>query len=376
MQGCEVIVHTAPPYYPNWKIAHSYANIWNKTNIAGVNVLRAPVYVPSFPSGPNRILHLLTFTLTSLVPVLKNAVLNRPDVILCIAPSLLSVPLGWLATKFCAGKLWIHVQDFEVEAAFAMNLLKEETFLAKLLKSFERHLLARAGIATTISPAMCRKLENKGISPGKIYEFRNWADIDEIEPLTVPSIYRDRWGISAEHIALYSGNIANKQGIEVLIDTAKIMSERTDVIFVICGNGSNRADLEKLAEGCGNVIFQDLQPKEALSELLGLATVHLLPQIAGAADLVLPSKLANMLASGRPVVATAELGTGLADEIAGCGVVVPPGDPKALAAAITYLIENESTRVAYGIAARSRATQAWSKTKILSNLFYYIKQKI
>ena len=68
--------------------------------------------------------------------------------------------------------------------------------------------------------------------------------------------------------------------------------------------------------------------------LLTLATALTLPQMAGAADLVLPSKLTNMLASGRPVVATAVAGTGLADEVEGCGVVTPPGDGAAFAGVV------------------------------------------
>src|SRR5690606_42022738 len=60
--------------------------------------------------------------------------------------------------------------------------------------------------------------------------------------------------------------------------------------------------------------------------LLALATVHLLPQLAGAAGAVLPSKLTNMLASGRPVIATAAPGSDLAIEIDGCGIATPPHD--------------------------------------------------
>jgi len=102
-----------------------------------------------------------------------------------------------------------------------------------------------------------------------------------------------------------------------------------------------------------------------LPELLALADVHLLPQIAGAADLVLPSKLTNMLASGRAVVATAALGTGLADEVEGCGVVTPPGDALAFADAITRLIDDHTMRTRLGATARVRAEERWSRNAIL-----------
>lgn len=137
-------------------------------------------------------------------------------------------------------------------------------------------------------------------------------------------------------------------------------------MFAICGNGANRERLAASAAGLDNIRFFDLQPIGRLSDLLGLASVHLLPQIAGAADLVLPSKLTNMLASGRAVVATADAGTGLADEVEGCGLVVRPGDARALADGITTLIDDTPRREAFGIEGRRRAKQRWSRDQILT----------
>ena len=97
-----------------------------------------------------------------------------------------------------------------------------------------------------------------------------------------------------EHVALYSGNIANKQGLETVIEAARQLAHRDDIVFVIAGEGPNRVALQKLAAGLGNVQFRDLQPAERMADFLSLASVHLLPQIVGAADLVLPSKLTNM----------------------------------------------------------------------------------
>ena len=109
----------------------------------------------------------------------------------------------------------------------------------------------------------------------------------------------------------------------------------------------------------------DLRPRAELAALLALADVHLLPQIAGAADLVLPSKLTNMLASGRPVVAGAAPGAGLAEEIAGCGIAVTPGDGAAFAAAITHLLDTPALSAAYSAGARRRAADRWGRETII-----------
>jgi hypothetical protein len=164
--------------------------------------------------------------------------------------------------------------------------------------------------------------------------------------------------VGDRQVCLYSGNIANKQGIEILIEVARKLHARRDILFVICGEGPNRANLQTLAQGLDNVMFHKLQPLERMQDLLGLASIHLLPQIPGAADLVLPSKLTNMLASGRPVVATAMPGTGLYDEVEGCGINVEPGDVTAMAEAIVALADAPDRRAELGRLASARAVGA------------------
>src|SRR5690606_21471760 len=189
---------------------------------------------------------------------------------------------------------------------------------------FEKIMVSLFDRASSISPEMCDRLVSLGMPSSEVHELRNWADISHISPMAESSTLREEWGIKAPHVALYSGNIGNKQGIEVIVDAARQLQHRQDIAFVICGEGSYRAMLEQRAAGLANVILKPLQPIDRLNDLLNLATVHLLPQKADAADMVLPSKLTNMLASGRAVVATAYPGTGLAREVEDCGVIVPP----------------------------------------------------
>ena len=98
-----------------------------------------------------------------------------------------------------------------------------------------------------------------------------------------------------------------------------------------------------------------MQPLEDLNSLLNLADVHLLPQRADAADLVMPSKLTGMLASGRPVVATALEGTQIFSVVSKCGLVVEPGNPRAFADAVESLLDNDDVRTALGGEARQLA---------------------
>lgn len=291
--------------------------------------------------------------------------IRRPGVVLVVAPSLLSVPLGWLAARLAGARLWIHVQDFEVEAAFATGLVKRHGWLARIARGIETRLLCSADLVSTIGPHMRGKLIEKGVKPVRARELRNWAN-DSFAPTDAGiADYRARWQLGDAHVALYSGNLANKQGVRVLIDVARRIANRTDIAVVICGEGPNRAALARAAADLPNVRLHPLQPAERMGDLLALASVHLLPQLPEAADLVLPSKLINMLASGRPVVATTLPGTGLYDEMAGCGVATPPGDAAALANAIVGLVDDAPRRAELGMAAAERARERWSRSAIL-----------
>jgi colanic acid biosynthesis glycosyl transferase WcaI len=366
--GHEVMVVAGKPYYPAWRVFEGWRGGGaRRSREHGIDVLHVPHYVPSNPTGMRRILHHLTFAASVALPLAVRALRRRPDIVVAVAPSLIAAPLARLAARLCGAKCWLHVQDFEVEAALATGLVGSSGWIGSLARTFERRVIGGFDGVSSISHEMCLKLARMGVPPERIYEFRNWSDVDAVRPLTGPSPFRREWNIATPHVALYSGNIANKQGIEIVAEAARLLQNRTDLTFVVCGNGPNRAALMQASADLKNLLFKDLQPIERLPDLLGLATVHLLPQRADAADLVLPSKLTNMLASGRPVVATAAPGTGLHREVEGCGIATPPGDAAAFAATIEQLIDDPQLHRRTSLAARRRAETVWEKNSIVGD---------
>ena len=358
-----VSVVTTQPYYPRWR---AVAVEGEDVADARIEIVRRRIFVPSNPNGPARLLHHLSFALAALGPMIWRA-RRRPNLVLTVAPSLMAAPVALLTARIAGARSWLHLQDFEVDAAVATGLVRSGGVVERLAARVERAILRRFDRVSTISPAMSTRLIAKGVAPDRVREVRNGTRLLEAQ-WPVESTFRALWTIVTPHVALYSGNIANKQGIEIVVEAARRMADRDDLTFIICGNGPNRARLEALAADLPNVVVRDLQPAQSLPDLLSLATVHLLPQLAGAADLVLPSKLTNMLASGRPVLATAAPGTGLADEVEGCGVCVPPGDATAFADALGDLLDDVARRKELGGNARARAAERWSEEAIQGRL--------
>jgi len=365
-RGHDVRVLAGVPYYPQWQLHAGHSGYRTTSVERGVTVIRVPHYIPAHPSGPRRLVHHASFALSVYGDAMAEA-RRRPDLVLAVAPSLMSVPVAARAARRAGAPLWVHVQDFEVDAAFATGLIGGAAArLGTMARGVEGRILDRADMVSTISPQMCALLQDKGVRQDRIYQMRNWSNADFTGPAPDSSSYRTRWNIGERHVALYSGNIANKQGLEVVIDAARALTARPDIVFIICGEGPNRASLQQHAAGLENIQFHDLQPADRMAEFLSLASVHLLPQKAEAADLVLPSKLTNMLASARPVIATAAAGTGLHAEVEGCGINTTPGDAAVLAEAVVRLVDDPARRRDLGEAARARAVERWSRPAIIA----------
>ena len=355
--GYDVRVVTAPPYYPQWRVGAGYAaGAYRREQWHGVRVQRCPLWVPRRVTGVKRLIHLASFAASSF-PALLAQLRWRPDVVWVVEPALFCAPGALLLAKLTGARSWLHVQDFEVDAAFEMGLLKA-LWLRALVAACEGWLMRRFDMVSTISAAMLRRLRDKGLDPSGLAPLPNWVDISGISPLSGPSRFRAELGIPPDAVvALYSGNMGAKQGLDVIAAAARQLSGEQGIVFVFCGEGAARQDLVAQCEGLPNVRMLPLQPAERLNDLLGLADIHLLPQRAAAADLVLPSRLTSMLASGRPVVATAAPGTEIAHTVegSGSGIVVPPEQPHHLAEAVRALASAPALRAALGAAARAYA---------------------
>jgi len=365
-RGHAVRVVCPPPYYPQWRVQPPFRQWRYYTEvIGGVCVTRCPLWVPRRPSGLRRILYALSFMVSSL-PVVVRQTLWRPDVVFVVEPSLLNAVPSLLAAKCSGAVSWLHVQDFELDIAFKLGQVRS-SLLQALLVGFESWLLKHFDVVSTISRAMEIRLSQKGVEPRRQVLFPNWVDTTVIYPMTQPSSFRSELGIpQATVVCLFSGTMNAKQGVEVLIQAACLLSSHEQIQFVLCGDGPVAAKMRGLAASLRNVRFLPLQPLNRLNDLLNLADIHLLPQDPAVEDLVLPSKLLGMLATGRPVIAGVSPRSEVGQVVSRCGVIVPPGDPVGWAAAIESLAGDPASRARFGAAARQYALESLNKDLVLS----------
>lgn len=377
-RGHAVRVITAPPYFPEWQAS---GNRYWREQRGAVRIQRCPLWVPARPSGLTRLLHLASFAISSLPPLLAQRQWQA-DVVITVAPAFFCAPgallLSSLSRRFSRrhsrGRAlsWLHIQDFELDAAFELGMLKGG-WIRSLAEGWERRTLQRFERVSTISEAMRQRLIEKGVAPERTMLLPNWVDLEAIQPQPYAqreiNPYRRELGLDKDaHVLLYSGSMNKKQGLELLVEVMDQLADLPQVVWLLAGEGPTKEELVRATASRSNVKLLPLQPSERLNDWLNLADVHLLPQKASAADLVLPSKLLGILASGRPVVASSPSNSELGQIAERAGLRVDPGDARTFADALRQLVLDPKLREQRGQEARRLAEARYGREAVLQHL--------
>lgn len=302
-----VKVITAPPYYPEWKVGEGYKNRFSSEQHDNTTIYRCPLYVPAQPNTIKRLLHLLSFAISSCL-VLIRLLFWRPHVIFVVEPTLFCAPMALLYARLTGAKIILHIQDYEIDAMFGLGLMSGGR-LGRIAKACESWIMHRFDAVSTISTSMMSLAKAKGVTQEKVIFFPNWVDTDFVSPSADSHFFRRKWQIADEtRVILYSGNMGKKQGLELVLDAAEQFKDKEDVLFLMVGQGAACAELQAIAQAKQllNVRFEPLQPYSELPMLLAMADIHLVIQKIGAADAVLPSKLTGILSVGGHALITAE----------------------------------------------------------------------
>lgn len=299
-KGYNVSIISGFPYYPQWKIRPDYnkKKRWHKEVINNVSVYRYKQYVPSNPTFLKRILHLLSFTFGSIINLFK---VDKPDAIISIVPFTSTILLGWFLKLRYGSKLWIHIQDFEFDAAIDSGLINSnKSFFIKSILWLEKTLLNKADIISTISYGMLNKLNGK-IKSKKTYYLTNWLDTAKFR---VKTKYNHEYLASNNFKILYSGNIGAKQDWDFFFKVLDKLKEVENIEVIVVGEGAEKPKVVNSIKKYSFVKHFNLVPYEELPILLSSADVHVLFQKNEVIDTVMPSKLLGMMASSKPSIVT------------------------------------------------------------------------
>jgi glycosyltransferase involved in cell wall biosynthesis len=219
--------------------------------------------------------------------------------------------------------------------------------------------LRSADRVVAIGETMKRRLEEKGVRPERIRVIPNWVDVARVRPAPRDNPWAREHRLTKRFVVMHSGNVGHAQDLDTLIRACTFLRDLDNLAVRIIGGGARREELIQLARrlAAEKVRFMAWQPYELRSLSISTADVHVVGLARGLAGYVVPSRLYGVLATGRPVIAAAEAESETAQLVArvGCGVVVPPGDPFALAQAIRAAHDGEFDLAEMGRRARAYA---------------------
>ena len=372
-QGYDITVITAFPYYPQWKIAEEYSSKprYIQEQKGNVKVYRYKQYTPEKPSFFKRVIHILDFSWGSYFNLRK---IKHSDIIIAIVPFTSSAWLGGLVKRRLNAKLWVHIQDFEFDAAFQSGIMgsdgKPKGVVYKLLMRLERYIFNKADTVSTISQMMLQSLSRKTTQPQ--FYLPNWVDENEINPKTAqqhPYLKSEKFKI------LYSGNIGDKQDWVFFKELlSHIDFNRFELIIV--GAGAQYSALKTGVESYSGITLYPPVPYEELSDLLCSADLHFLFQKHEIRDTVMPSKVLGMMASGKPSIITGHPDSEVAKIIRDSkgGIYNNAPNVKEVINQIETLLNDPDMAVHMGKNARQYIARHFAKAPILNNFLNALNQ--
>jgi colanic acid biosynthesis glycosyl transferase WcaI len=352
-RGHEVVVVTTVPHYGLDEVPARFRGRWiHDERWEGVRVLRTAVPVSRRKTMITRLATYLSFAGLGLVAGLRGP---RPDVVMGVLPPITTGPTVWLVSLLRRAPLALNVQDVYPDSIFRSR------WLAWINRALERFLLSRAARITALSETQREMVVSRGADPARVHVIPMWTDLEGVRPEPRENAFRAEHTAGARFLALYAGNLGVYSGIGVLLDAADRLRGDPRIRILIVGRGHGRdALVARAAElTLPNVTFLPTQPRERLSEMLAASDVGLVTLDPRLSVGNVPSKTFTIMAAGRPVLAAVGSQNEIARVVAesGCGIVVPPDSPDAIAKILRGWADDTSPLDAMGRRGRSWAEQ-------------------
>lgn len=332
---------TNVPFYPYWKKYDGFKNhIYSKRNGKTTDV-RTWVYIPRSPRALKKIVSELSFLLSSsIVLLLHLKTIKKASLLIVINPPFFLGVLALLIRKLSNTPILFHIQDLQIDAAKELKLLP--AWLCIFLEKIECQILKRTDYVSTISKGMQSKIDKKSIEK-EVLLIPNWADLNVIKPLSNSIWLHEYLGVDPEKkLIVYSGNVGEKQGLELMVEAARKMQSNKKIHFVLLGEGLYKRVIEKRINeyGLSNFSIHSLVSKDRINDMLNSSFVQLVIQKSEGSDSFLPSKLANILAAGCACIVTASPKTTLYDiiEESKIGTTILPDSSDSLVIALKEIL--------------------------------------
>jgi glycosyltransferase involved in cell wall biosynthesis len=273
-----------------------------------------------------------------------------------------------LACRLKRARFILRIEDVYPEALFATGLMRPGSFLARVAGWFTRRLYRAAEQVIVLGRDM-EQLVRKRIEDNSSHIVRipNWAELRMIVPeCRSGNTLLQELGLTTRFVVQYSGTMGRTHGLEVILQAAEALSSRTDIHFLFIGSGAKKDLVDQAASRLANVTVLPIRAHNELAVSLNACDVAIVSFIPGMAGISVPSRMYNIFAAGKPVIAVADSNSELALVIReeDIGWVVPPLEPDGIGNAILDAMEHPGRLTEMGLRARCLA-EKYSRERII-----------
>jgi colanic acid biosynthesis glycosyl transferase WcaI len=359
--GHQVTVITTAPNFPEGKLFDGYRNAWRTSESMGaIRVIRVKTYITANEGFIKRTLDYLSFMVMGGLAALFH---RRPDVVVTTSPQFFCAMAGWVVTRLRRLPWVFELRDLWPASIVAVGAMKPSRVI-RLLERIELQMYRNADAIVSVTHAFKTDLTRRGIDPAKIHIVLNGADLSRYRPIPKDEALLDQFDLRGKFVVGYLGTHGMAHALDKVADTATILRDHPSIVFLFAGAGAKRAELEETVRvrKLANVRLIPSQPKALMPRLWSIHDLALIPlRNQELFTTVIPSKIFEAMAMGVPVLMSVPEGeaTRLV-RATGCGVLVPPEDPQAMADAIVRLGQDPDQCVRFrasGLAAASQYTR-------------------
>jgi colanic acid biosynthesis glycosyl transferase WcaI len=369
--GHEVQVITGFPVAPYFKVWEGYQNRWFMREVVnGVKVIRTYLYVPA---RPERVLNRIAFDISfAASALLAGLAAGRADVIIAVSPPLQLGLTALAISRVKRARVFLLIKDMVPDAAIAAGMLPANSRAARFGYALERAIANRVARLGVICDGFKANLVAKGVSPDRITVIPDYVDLGFMREIDRNNSFRRKHSITNEQfVVTYSGSIALKQGLHVVVEAAARTIPDSALRFFVIGDGPYLPELRQAAARleASNLTFLPLQPRDYLPLQLAAADALLITQRKTVGDCVFPGKLLYYMAAGRPIIAavSSDSETGRFVSRHRVGLVVKPEEAGALAEGIDALRANRGLADEMGHNGRAIAERMFDRRRVLDD---------
>ncbi|HEV2704443.1 MAG TPA: glycosyltransferase family 4 protein [Pyrinomonadaceae bacterium] len=361
--GHEVFVATGMPNYPKGEVFENYRGRRRmREELNGVTVLRTACYVT--PRNQSKWAQLRSYL--SFIPAALRSGwrAGKLDVVFVTSPPLFALIPALLLAKLRGARLVFDIRDLWPDELVTYAGYREDSLPVRALGALARLGYRTADCIVGTTDAIIDAVVTRGAPREKTFLMPNGADLELFSPQPRDNPIARQYPFGQRFVVMYSGLFGIKHSLEVLLEAAALLREHKEIVFFLLGNGARRAALVAQAAELklDNVIFGDERPVEDISALISRADVC----FAAVRPEPYPKKVISVkvfeyLACERPVVGalSGESARVLAES--GGGIVVAPGDARAVADAVLELYRDPARRASMGAAGRRYVEEHYSR---------------